>query len=262
MKRKLLLAIPLLGNCGLAKSQTWDCRLLGSERDQPLVSAVLNSDQQTGRVSLVGTAAEYDARHEFRGFDRWWSFNDDGGRAYALLMRPDGFSFYYDLTGRDFAPDTPSQVYLCRERGQGADESDDLHVREHPVSAEQEARREAEARKQAQLEAELAAASAVEDEARRAEEAGLLDPYLRAIHDQIQRKWNPPLSARAGLECVINVTQIPSGHVTAVSFGQCNGDDAVKRSIEAAVQAASPLPRPPVPSLFNRTIAVTFKPEV
>jgi colicin import membrane protein len=127
---------------------------------------------------------------------------------------------------------------------------------------EEEARRQAEARKQAQLEAELAAALAAEDEARRAEEAGLLDQYLRAIHDQIQRKWNPPLSARPGLECVINVTQIPNGVVTAVSFGRCNGDDAVKRSIEAAVQAASPLPRPPVPSLFNRSLEVTFKPEV
>jgi colicin import membrane protein len=127
---------------------------------------------------------------------------------------------------------------------------------------EEEARRQAEARKQAQLEAELAAALAAEDEARRAEEAGLLDQYLRAIHDKIQRNWTQPLSARPGLECVINVTQIPSGDVVGVSFGPCNGDDAVKRSIEAAVQRASPLPRPPVQSLFNRSLEVTFKPEV
>jgi colicin import membrane protein len=90
----------------------------------------------------------------------------------------------------------------------------------------------------------------------------LLDQYLRAIHDQIQRKWNPPLSARPGLECIINVTQLPNGVVTAVSFGICNGDAAVKSSIEKAVLAASPLPRPPVPSLFNRSLEVTFKPEV
>jgi colicin import membrane protein len=85
---------------------------------------------------------------------------------------------------------------------------------------------------------------------------------LRAIHDKIQRNWTQPLSARPGLECVINVTQIPSGDVVGVSFGACNGDDAVKRSIEAAVQRASPLPRPPVQSLFNRSLEVTFKPEV
>jgi colicin import membrane protein len=127
---------------------------------------------------------------------------------------------------------------------------------------EEEERQRAEARKQAEVEAELARALAAEDEARRAEQAGLLDQYLRAIHDAIQRKWNPPLSARPGLECVINVTQIPSGDVVGVSFGRCNGDDAVKRSIETAVEAASPLPRPPVPSLFNRSLEVTFKPEV
>ena len=125
-----------------------------------------------------------------------------------------------------------------------------------------EARRQAEARKQAEVEAELAAALAAEDEARRAEEAGLLDIYLRAITDKIQRNWTQPLSARPGLECVINVTQIPSGDVVGVSFGRCNGDDAVKRSIEVAVQRASPLPRPPVPALFNRSLEVTFKPEV
>ena len=109
---------------------------------------------------------------------------------------------------------------------------------------EEEARRQAEARKQAELEAELTQALATEDEARRAQEAGLLDQYLRAIHDKIQRNWNPPPSARPGLSCVLNVTQIPSGDVVGVSFGSCNGDEAVKRSIEAAVQRASPLPRP------------------
>jgi colicin import membrane protein len=127
---------------------------------------------------------------------------------------------------------------------------------------EEEARRQAEARKQAELEAELARVAAAEEEARRAEQAGLLDQYLRAIHDKIQRNWSQPLTARPGLECVINVTQIPSGDVVGVSFGRCNGDEAVKRSIEAAVQRASPLPRPPVPSLFNRSLEVTFKPEV
>jgi colicin import membrane protein len=127
---------------------------------------------------------------------------------------------------------------------------------------EEEAQRQAEARKQEEVEADLARALAAEDEARRAQQSGLLDQYLRAIHDAIQRKWNQPLSARPGLECVINVTQIPRGDVVGVSFGRCNGDDAVKRSIEAAVRAASPLPRPPVPSLFNRSLEVTFKPEV
>jgi len=144
---------------------------------------------------------------------------------------------------------------------QSAREEEEARVAEQR-RREEEARRQAEARKQAELEAELAQALATEDEARRAEESGLLDQYLRAIHDRIQRNWNPPPSVRPGLSCVLNVTQIPSGDVVGVSFGPCNGDEAVKRSIEAAVQAASPLPRPAVQALFNRSLEVTFKPEV
>ena len=41
-----------------------------------------------------------------------------------------------------------------------------------------------------------------------------------------------------------------------------NGDDAVVRSIEAAVLRSSPLPRPPLPSLFERNLEVVFNPEV
>jgi colicin import membrane protein len=154
------------------------------------------------------------------------------------------------------------QAELQRER-----EAEERRVAEaeRQRRAEEERRRlqaEAEARKQAELEAELSRALAAENDRREAEEAGLLDQYLRAIQSQIERNWIAPPTARPGLVCVINVTQIPSGDVVGVGFGSCNGDEAVKRSIEAAVLRASPLPRPPVPSLFNRSLEVTFRPEV
>ena len=59
----------------------------------------------------------------------------------------------------------------------------------------------------------------------------------------------------------MNVTQIPSGDVIDVRIGRCNGDDAVLRSIEAAVLRASPLPKPPIPALFERNLQVIFHPE-
>jgi colicin import membrane protein len=49
--------------------------------------------------------------------------------------------------------------------------------------------------------------------------------------------------------------------VTQVSIGACNGDQAVRDSIEAAVYRASPLPPPPDPSLFQRDLEITFKPD-
>jgi colicin import membrane protein len=46
-----------------------------------------------------------------------------------------------------------------------------------------------------------------------------------------------------------------------VRVGACNGDDAVRRSIEAAVYKSSPLPPPPDPSLFERELLFKFEPE-
>lgn len=129
---------------------------------------------------------------------------------------------------------------------------------------EERQRREAEAAAlaQAEREAELQRLLAAEEERRQAEQAGLLGEYIRQIENRIQQNWIRPASATAGLECVVNVTQIPSGDVVNVQVGECNGDDAVIRSIEAAVLRASPLPTPPQQILFERNLIVTFRPDV
>ena len=155
---------------------------------------------------------------------------------------------------------------LERERQEAEEaarrEQERLAELERQRQAEEERRQAAAARQQAELEAELQRALAAEDERRRAEEAGLLDEYIRLIENRIQQNWIPPASATAGLECVVNVTQIPSGDVVDVRIGRCNGDEAVVRSIEAAVLRSSPLPRPPIPALFERNLEVVFNPEV
>jgi colicin import membrane protein len=123
--------------------------------------------------------------------------------------------------------------------------------------------REAEAaRQRAESEAELQRVMAQEDERRRAEESGLLDQYIRLIVNRIEQNWIRPASAQPGLECEVRVIQIPSGDIVDARVGRCNGDDAVIRSIEAAVLKSSPLPRPPLPSLFERTLNVVFTPDV
>ena len=118
------------------------------------------------------------------------------------------------------------------------------------------------ARRQAEQEAALARALAAEEEARRRDEAEAMDEYIRLIENRIQQNWIPPTSAQAGIQCTVHVTQIPSGDVVDVRIGQCNGDETVVRSIEAAVLRSSPLPRPRIPSLFDRNLEVIFRPEV
>jgi colicin import membrane protein len=85
--------------------------------------------------------------------------------------------------------------------------------------------------------------------------------YIFAIQQKIKRNWVRPANAEVGLECVISVQQTASGEVINVSFGSCNGDATIRRSIEAAVFKASPLPAPRDPSVFDRDIRLTFRPE-
>jgi len=94
-----------------------------------------------------------------------------------------------------------------------------------------------------------------------AADSGALAAYLALIRQKVERNWVRPPGAKPGLECEILVTQIPGGQVTGVRMGTCNADDAVRRSIEAAVLRASPLPLPDEAALFERNLRFTFKPE-
>lgn len=129
--------------------------------------------------------------------------------------------------------------------------------------AEEKRKAAAAARRQKELNAQLQADIAAEERRRKAEQSGLLDQYVRLIQNRIEQQWIKPPSARPGLECVVDVTQIPSGTVVNVHVraDKCNGDAAVRRSIETAVLKASPLPKPPVPELFERNLVITFHPD-
>lgn len=118
-----------------------------------------------------------------------------------------------------------------------------------------------EARLKKEREAELKRRMAEEEQRAAAVDAGLLAQYVAQIQARVQRAWIRPPTARAGLNCVVYVTQVPGGEVVGVRVGECNGDDYVRQSIEAAVYRASPLPKPADPSLFERNLKLEFKPD-
>lgn len=122
-------------------------------------------------------------------------------------------------------------------------------------------RREREEADRTRREAELAGQLAAERQRDAARNSAQARQYADLIRARIERAWNRPPSARVGLSCEVRVTQIPGGTVTAVQIGRCNGDDAVRQSIEAAVYRASPLPQPPDPALFERELIFNFAPE-
>jgi colicin import membrane protein len=90
--------------------------------------------------------------------------------------------------------------------------------------------------------------------------SGALASWTSEVTSRIQDAWIKPPSAHKGIECVLNVSLITGGAVTGVSIGQCNGDDAVRQSIQTAVYNASPLPPPPNGIPFPHQLIITFKP--
>ena len=152
------------------------------------------------------------------------------------------------------------------------------------LAAERKSRAEAEAKRKAQQSAEAKAAAdkrraAQEQQDRDAREAelrasladeenrasagfqSLKASYVRAIQVHVEQRWYEPPGLAAGLSCTIFVSQIPGGEVVGMRFGPCNGNAAVRQSIENAVRNASPLPAPPEPRLFEREVKLVFTPK-
>jgi colicin import membrane protein len=125
----------------------------------------------------------------------------------------------------------------------------------------QEHQRLAEAQEKSERETELRRSLAAEEQAKAARSGPALASWQSMIAAKITRAWLRPPTARPGIECMLYVTQVPGGEVTQVRIGECNGDQAVRQSIEAAVYRASPLPPPPDPALFDRNLKINFKPD-
>jgi len=183
-------------------------------------------------------------------------------------------------------PEPPRAEQQERQQKTQREQAVQEKQRTDQIKAQQAAEKQAEREKQEKLEREKAAAETLEAEKlkaararedaaqreialqleaeeslQRATESGALADYQGLISQKVTRNWIRPASAAPGIECVVAVTQIPGGDVTAVQIESCNGDAVVRRSIEAAVLKASPLPLPDDPSLFDRRLRFTFKPE-
>ena len=85
--------------------------------------------------------------------------------------------------------------------------------------------------------------------------------WVAEVTQRVEAAWIKPPTARSNLSCTIRVVLVQGGAVSSVSLGQCNGDEAVRESIEAAVYRASPLPPLPDPSLYQQPINFVFAPD-
>jgi colicin import membrane protein len=91
-------------------------------------------------------------------------------------------------------------------------------------------------------------------------DTGLAARYMLAIQQTVTQNWLRPDTTRPGLQCRLRIIQIPGGEViSAQVVSPCNGDELARRSIEAAVLRAQPLPYAGYESVFQREITFNFR---
>ena len=125
--------------------------------------------------------------------------------------------------------------------------------------------RKAEADKQRQKEAAAALKKKLAEEERQrylnsAKVRKMRSQYVKLIERHVEKKWIKPVSTGKGMFCDVIITQNRAGTVLSVRTDKCKGDKAFRLSVERAVRRASPLPDPPSPDVFDRTIRFGFRP--
>jgi hypothetical protein len=85
--------------------------------------------------------------------------------------------------------------------------------------------------------------------------------YLGQISARIDRAWRRPAEPLGGnpFICQARIDQDAAGNVVEVMIEGCNGTPGWQLSLVRAIQSASPLPAPPDPALFVRTLHMSFQ---
>ena len=83
--------------------------------------------------------------------------------------------------------------------------------------------------------------------------------YAAAIQQAVLAQWVRPDSVPLGRKCRISIRQIPGGNVVSAQVSpDCPFDEAGRRSVEAAVLRAQPLPYRGFEDVFARNLNFTF----
>lgn len=148
------------------------------------------------------------------------------------------------------------QVQAQREAAENQRKLDEERLKqtearkEKAIQEQQRLQREAVAQRQADAEAR---------EFRAGQMATKSDNYQAAIQSFVTQNWMRPPTAQSGLRCTLKIVQIPGGEVISAAIsGKCNGDEATRRSILAAVERGGALPYRGFEDVFQREIDFNF----
>lgn len=91
-------------------------------------------------------------------------------------------------------------------------------------------------------------------------DTGLNARYAAALQEAILRNWTRPDNVPIGQRCRITIRQLPGGEVSSVEVSpSCPYDELGRRSVEAAVLRAQPLPYAGFESVFARQLNLNFE---
>lgn len=84
--------------------------------------------------------------------------------------------------------------------------------------------------------------------------------YAAALQEAILRNWTRPDSVPLGQRCRLTIRQLPGGEVVSAEVSpSCPYDELGRRSVEAAVLKAQPLPYAGFETVFQRNLTLNFE---
>lgn len=164
-----------------------------------------------------------------------------------------------DLTERERQEEAERQRRRTEMQRQREEQLADIRRRREAATREAElAQQKLEQLEAAQEAARMDAASPPPGNA--GDSTELTARYAAALQDAILRQWTRPETVPLGQRCKIVIRQIPGGEVIEAEVDpSCPYDERGRRSVEAAVLKAQPLPYAGFESVFQRTLILNFQ---
>jgi len=165
-----------------------------------------------------------------------------------------------DLTERKRQEEAERQRRLARETREREEKLAEIRRRRAELAreaelAEQKLRQIAEAR-----ESQSGSSAASPPQGNNGVDTDLQARYAAALTEAIRAKWTRPETVPVGARCRLIIKQLPGGEVMSAEVtSPCSYDESGRRSIEAAVLKAQPLPFAGFEKVFSRTLTLNFE---
>lgn len=170
-----------------------------------------------------------------------------------------------DLTAQERQQNAQRQERLAEMERQRLKQLEDIRRRRAAAAREAELaeqRLEQLASAQARNAAEAAAESDSQVSGSAGADESLRARYAAALQAAIVAKWTRPDSVAIGATCRLHIRQLPGGTVMGAEVSSpCAYDEQGRRSIEAAVLKAQPLPYAGFEAVFSRELVLNFRAE-